>query len=984
MPANVLAISESNIKVRYREPYISAALNQKFQQVVPVGVYDGFIPSVVTANQIQFSVGPTGTSTAVVTSLLDSDYQVTVRLGATTSAIDLTAYAGSTVAVVIRASYDFPTVTSANFVAYNLSSESVPSDACVLCQVAVPAMGGISSGDISLKGRTFPWQQVGRDAKPFVEIVKNGSFVLGDNLNTDILRFWDVYQSVGTVAYDSATANPTGNLGGLVEFSASASATAQTSYIEQLCCVPVGKNNRVNISLTYVRTQAPTSGNPILEVDVVDATTQSVLDTILLPLVTSSAYASLSTTYEIAAASLATSPQAFISAVRIKMNSAQYGASGVAFRVGDVSVGVEQSGKSSNLLSAIGGEIMQTTLRLLDDADIISASIAETVTITYDSTANRVVLAATSGSVGLVVPGTLTIGTLSATSLSVSGTSTLTGLVTMTSGARTNSIDTLTVGATLSIGVSNASTITLGNGTQNIGLQGTVSSSGNFSVGASKLTVAAASGNTAIAGTLDAAGNFRVNTNKLTVDASTGNTLVAGTLTTSGATILGSSLSVTTTIASGGNLTVATNKFTVDASTGDASVFRDLSVGDDLTVTDDAAVGGDLTVTGTVTASSAVSTPSVSSLTTLQLSAVGTVSIVPGAGALTVYGNVVITNTLTLQTIDYSGGSLTIGANTTSLTLGRSGYNAIFSGGIYVNQTGQFVGSLTAPSLDANGAALTVGGGASSSLVLGKDAATTTINGSTTAIGTGVTAGAVTISRSGVTTTVAGHLTISGNTNTTAGILYADNIDNNVAAQMNVGYSNTTVLMLGSATNNVRVQSANFAVRSYSGGGSNYPYIPSSEFLFHTLTSGGEALTTSTASLKWGALSANNAQGGLTYDNATGLFSGFDDGTGLGNVGLYEVEVSFVGYTSAAASSPTYVTMQVSGTVTGGGGVQYRKNGAVIAANEPITLIHRTVVYDLAGGGNFGVYLTTNTGTATVVGDFHIKISRVKRRYNDT
>ena len=76
--------------------------------------------------------------------------------------------------------------------------------------------------------------------------------------------------------------------------------------------------------------------------------------------------------------------------------------------------------------------------------------------------------------------------------------------------------------------------------------------------------------------------------------------------------------------------------------------------------------------------------------------------------------------------------------------------------------------------------------------------------------------------------------------------------------------------------------------------------------------------------------------------------------------------------------------MQVSGTVTGGGGVQYRKNGAVIAANEPITLVLRTVVYDLAGGGNFGVYLTTNTGTATVVGDFHIKISRVKRRYNDT
>lgn len=106
--------------------------------------------------------------------------------------------------------------------------------------------------------------------------------------------------------------------------------------------------------------------------------------------------------------------------------------------------------------------------------------------------------------------------------------------------------------------------------TGNVSVAGTLSSTSDFSVGASNnFTVGAASGNTAVAGTLavtgsatfgspvtitgtatlssglNVAGDVAVNTNKFTVASSSGNTVVAGTLGVTGAATLSSTLAVT-------------------------------------------------------------------------------------------------------------------------------------------------------------------------------------------------------------------------------------------------------------------------------------------------------------------------------------------------------------------------------------------------------------------------------------------------------
>ena len=77
-----------------------------------------------------------------------------------------------------------------------------------------------------------------------------------------------------------------------------------------------------------------------------------------------------------------------------------------------------------------------------------------------------------------------------------------------------------------------------------LAVTGTVTSTGDFAVGANKLTVAATSGNTAVAGTLavtgtvTSTGDFAVGADTFTVVATSGNTAVGGTLDVTGTTTI--------------------------------------------------------------------------------------------------------------------------------------------------------------------------------------------------------------------------------------------------------------------------------------------------------------------------------------------------------------------------------------------------------------------------------------------------------------
>lgn len=109
----------------------------------------------------------------------------------------------------------------------------------------------------------------------------------------------------------------------------------------------------------------------------------------------------------------------------------------------------------------------------------------------------------------------------------------------------------------------------------NLVVEGTLDSDGDFEVGASKFNVVAASGNTQIDGTLDVDGAVTLDTN----------TTVGGTLGVTGATTLSSTLAVTgvgsfsTAVGIDGDFDINTNKFTVAASSGNTVIAGTLNVG---------------------------------------------------------------------------------------------------------------------------------------------------------------------------------------------------------------------------------------------------------------------------------------------------------------------------------------------------------------------------------------------------------------------
>jgi hypothetical protein len=172
---------------------------------------------------------------------------------------------------------------------------------------------------------------------------------------------------------------------------------------------------------------------------------------------------------------------------------------------------------------------------------------------------------------------------------------------------------------------SNAGTKYLNVNASGASVQGTLSSSSDFSVNTNKFTVAASSGNTAVGGTLGVASDLAVNTNKFTVVGASGNTAIAGTLGVTGDVAINTNKF--TVAAASGNTVVAgtlgvasdvainTNKFTVQGSSGNTLVAGTL------------AVAGATTLTGALNANGGVTTSTTNGNLTLDANGTGQVQL---------------------------------------------------------------------------------------------------------------------------------------------------------------------------------------------------------------------------------------------------------------------------------------------------------------------------------------------------------------------
>lgn len=185
MPTSITPIADSAISVRFKEPYVSDALNRKFLAMAgATGVVRG--GRLVTAGvglTVQVQVDP-DTGDSVFSYINAAGQQFTVRLTGNVN-LDLTPEAGNTVYIALYLSYSIGAVTTAEWRAYTEAElfggapVAENADVVVLGRVVVPGVGPIPAANVSPLRRRNAWEGAGRGQTRWEQVVRNPGFEVG-------------------------------------------------------------------------------------------------------------------------------------------------------------------------------------------------------------------------------------------------------------------------------------------------------------------------------------------------------------------------------------------------------------------------------------------------------------------------------------------------------------------------------------------------------------------------------------------------------------------------------------------------------------------------------------------------------------------------------------------------------------------------------------------------------------------------------------
>ena len=1009
MATTAYNFAEGDIKLRYREPYLSDSLNTKYQYIVTSGVYDGFLPSVTGAAALHLLLRPASTGSVAVASsniLGASAYQVSVHIPAPTVLdLDLSSYVNKTVAVVLEASFQRPSVTSASIKVYDLATETVPSAAVVFCEVTVPASGSIPAANVNLNGRSLPWDLRGRDAIPLIDIVKNGTFHFFTNGQTTDLPapYWNLTAGNGSLAVVNAL-GPEGVNDNLLV--ATAVAGANTVKVSQPNTVPVTPSSmRVRVQAYYQQVGTLTTGNAAVKVYFRNANNPAtVTDTVTLPLVlptggTTGTWYYLERFITVEATS---SYAKYLSSVEIDLNASEWAAIGTAFRLTNVSAEVEQSGKATDLLLENSGDTRHTSLAIVDRT--LTGPNAGYAKVFYTDSTNILSISdETGGAVRVVLTGRLdagsvyapfidyagaiSLGTTDATAISigktgvtatVGGDLVVSGSATFTGALVVSSIDS--TGA-LNIGTTTQTGLTLGRGAVNTSISGEVinatASANAYFDGVTALWLGLFSPEVYLG--LGAGSGVVYLRSRL--DTASGGTLPLGTQgadTVNLGRVTLSGLNTTTNIY-GDSIYLYGKAIRIGADSPSTSV----TIGRG---------GVTTTVAGLLTASAGIQTATLNALSTVL-----------NIGATTETINIVATSAINIGTI--TSQPVTIGN-----TLSTNAFNGLALGIAAVNTVTIGGGSGTAIGTGSTDGLVTIGKAGSPSNVAGylrtnyidATAVGNSLNLGTQAYGLG----AVVISKAGQTTTIAGLLAVTGTTAFNAGVtfntganfasgtftfgagttlnadgttnLYAQNIDRvNSGATLSIGTTNAGTITVGRTGQTLQVDStANFAgalnaasvsgVISgtlYSGASGTLANKVSSTVFAHSQATSSVAVTSSASTIpletndsgRYRTILINNSTDRLTYIPA----------------GIYHASYSVAGFvTSVSATVPTTLTFELASSSGSVDLPSYNTNsyinGGGIAVNEAITISCTAIVTVSTTSAANDLYVTVKTNAGTL------------------
>jgi hypothetical protein len=216
--------ASENLKVKWKEPYVSEALNLKMAVNTPRGFYRGFrLAAHADPLTVTVAADTDGGDSIAVYEVGAGDtavpkYAITIRKTGNI-ALDLTTAAGTTVYICLFATYIVGSTTSANMRAYTAAefaalSAALRGELLILGTVVVPGSGVIPAANITMDHRTNLFETRTPEASVWKQLVTNGGFEWGkvDEVGASAVPGWLAFNSSCTWRI---TQNPSSGQNGL-------------------------------------------------------------------------------------------------------------------------------------------------------------------------------------------------------------------------------------------------------------------------------------------------------------------------------------------------------------------------------------------------------------------------------------------------------------------------------------------------------------------------------------------------------------------------------------------------------------------------------------------------------------------------------------------------------------------------------------------------------------------------------------------------
>jgi hypothetical protein len=274
MAGTLLSTITNNLRMRWRETYVSEGLNQKMTAIA-AGIYRGFAitPSATVLSITIESDATTDDHVAVYETQAAPRYSLTVHMSGDFD-VSLAAFTSQTIYIGIEATYSIGVDSTATLNAYTQAQyNAAPAGSIiVLGQVTVPASGTIPAANITYATRSSAFLNRPLEAVPWDPLIRNGGFERGPGgvaLAPQQLPFWTYTSGFGGgSAHLQLNTNPAPS-GGFkdLELVTTASPATVNGTIYQDQNVPATAGQVLRYRLYMKLLQVPTSGNIFVYVD---------------------------------------------------------------------------------------------------------------------------------------------------------------------------------------------------------------------------------------------------------------------------------------------------------------------------------------------------------------------------------------------------------------------------------------------------------------------------------------------------------------------------------------------------------------------------------------------------------------------------------------------------------------------------------------------------------------------------------------------